>query len=58
MFNHPFPILPAAPRGQEKHGREYFFVSQAEFDSMVIADAFVEWANVHSHRLRDIQKSN
>ena len=39
-----------APRGQEKHGREYFFVSQQEFDAMVAADAFVEWANVHSHR--------
>jgi guanylate kinase len=39
-----------APRGQEKHGREYFFVPQQEFDAMVAADAFVEWANVHSHR--------
>jgi guanylate kinase len=39
-----------APRGQEKHGREYFFVSQQEFDAMVAGDAFVEWANVHSHR--------
>ena len=39
-----------APRGQEKHGREYFFVSQQEFDAMVSAEAFVEWANVHSHR--------
>jgi guanylate kinase len=39
-----------APRGQEKHGREYFFVSQQEFDAMVAVDAFVEWANVHSHR--------
>ncbi|MEO0028825.1 MAG: Guanylate kinase [Pseudomonadota bacterium] len=39
-----------APRGQEKHGREYFFVPQQEFDVMVAADAFVEWANVHSHR--------
>src|SRR4028119_953660 len=32
------------PRGQEKHGREYFFTSTPEFDSMVLADAFVEWA--------------
>ena len=24
-----------APRGQEKHGREYFFVSDAEFDAML-----------------------
>jgi len=39
-----------APRGQEKHGREYFFVSQQEFDAMVAGDAFVEWASVHSHR--------
>lgn len=39
-----------APRGQEKHGREYFFVSEAEFDSMVAANAFVEWANVHGRR--------
>ena len=36
-----------APRGQEKHGREYFFVSPQEFDTMVLADAFVEWALVH-----------
>jgi guanylate kinase len=39
-----------APRGQEKHGREYYFVSNAEFDAMVKADAFVEWAHVHSQR--------
>jgi guanylate kinase len=39
-----------SPRGQEKHGREYFFVSQQEFDAMVDADAFVEWAKVHGHR--------
>jgi guanylate kinase len=39
-----------APRGQEKHGREYFFVSGQEFDGMVQANAFVEWATVHNHR--------
>ena len=39
-----------APRGQEKHGREYFFVSPTEFDQMVNANAFLEWANVHGHR--------
>jgi guanylate kinase len=39
-----------APRGQEKHGREYYFVSNSEFDAMVKADAFVEWAHVHSQR--------
>ena len=39
-----------APRGQEKHGREYFFASEQEFDAMVLADAFVEWAHVHGQR--------
>lgn len=38
------------PRGQEKHGREYFFVSRHEFDTMVANNAFVEWANVHGNR--------
>jgi guanylate kinase len=45
------------PRGQEKHGREYFFVSEAEFDQMVLADAFVEWANVHKKRYGTSKKS-
>lgn len=39
-----------APRGQEKHGREYFFVPDAEFDAMVANNAFIEWANVHGKR--------
>ncbi len=39
-----------APRGQEKHGREYYFVSNSEFDDMVNKDAFMEWAHVHGQR--------
>jgi guanylate kinase len=39
-----------APRGQEKHGREYYFVSDAEFDAMIAANQFIEWAQVHGHR--------
>ncbi len=46
-----------APRGQEKHGREYFFASKEEFDSMVLADAFVEWANVHGNRYGTSKKA-
>ena len=38
------------PRGQEKYGREYYFVSPTEFEAMVQADGFVEWAEVHGHR--------
>jgi len=46
-----------APRGQEKHGREYFFVSDAEFDAMIEADVFVEWAHVHNHRYGTSKKA-
>ena len=39
-----------APRGQEFHGREYFFIDDAEFDAMVANNAFLEWAHVHGNR--------
>ena len=39
-----------APRGQEKHGREYYFISPEEFDGMVLRDSFLEWAHVHGQR--------
>ena len=39
-----------APRGQELHGREYYFVSRETFDQMVLQDAFLEWAMVHGNR--------
>lgn len=45
------------PRGQEKHGREYFFASQQEFDAMVAANAFVEWAHVHNNRYGTSKKA-
>jgi guanylate kinase len=45
------------PRGQEKHGREYFFVSPAEFDQMIAHDGFVEWAHVHGHRYGTSKKA-
>lgn len=46
-----------APRGQEKHGREYFFVSEPEFDAMVLADGFIEWAHVHGNRYGTSKKA-
>lgn len=46
-----------APRGQERHGREYFFVSPQEFDAMVAANAFVEWAHVHANRYGTSKKA-
>jgi guanylate kinase len=45
------------PRGQEKHGREYYFVSDEEFDAMVQSGAFVEWAHVHGRRYGTSRKA-
>ena len=36
-----------APRGQEQHGREYWFVDETEFRAMVARGEFFEWAQVH-----------
>jgi guanylate kinase len=46
-----------APRGQEQNGREYFFVSVDEFESMIQGDAFVEWALVHGQRYGTSKKA-
>ncbi len=32
-------------RGSEQNGKEYFFISQAEFEAMIEADEFLEYAN-------------
>lgn len=45
------------PRGQEKHGRDYYFASQSEFDAMVQSNAFVEWAHVHGNRYGTSKKA-
>ncbi len=38
------------PRGQEQHGREYWFVSPEDFAGMVARGEFFEWAEVHGNR--------
>ena len=38
-----------APRGQERHGREYWFVSPDEFRAMAAQGDFFEWAEVHGN---------
>src|SRR5689334_16381545 len=37
------------PRGQEQDGREYHFVEEPTFRSMIAAGEFVEWAEVHGN---------
>ncbi|MBV8379872.1 MAG: guanylate kinase [Paucibacter sp.] len=38
-----------APRGQEQHGREYWFISRDEFMAKVAHGDFFEWAEVHGN---------
>lgn len=38
-----------APRGQEQHGREYWFISEEEFRAMIAHGDFFEWAEVHGN---------
>lgn len=37
-----------SPRGQEQHGREYYFLSPEEFRRRVDAGEFVEWEEVYA----------
>ena len=38
-----------APRGQEQHGREYWFVDEATFRAKAERGEFFEWAQVHGN---------
>jgi guanylate kinase len=38
-----------APRGQEVHGREYWFIAEPEFRAMIARQEFFEHAEVHGH---------
>lgn len=35
-----------SPRGSEENGREYYFTTRDEFERMIAADDFLEWAEV------------
>lgn len=37
-----------APRGEEKHGKEYYFFSEEEFRRLISEDAFVEYEEVYA----------
>lgn len=39
-----------SPRGEEKHGKHYYFLSPEEFRAKVAADEFLEWEEVYEGR--------
>ena len=38
-----------APRGSEQEGREYFFIDEPAFRTMIAQGEFLEWADVYGH---------
>lgn len=46
-----------SPRGQEKHGIEYYFLSAEEFRELISKDAFVEYEEVYTDRFYGTLKS-
>lgn len=38
-----------APRGTEKDGVEYYFITRGEFEKGIEAEEFAEWARVHDN---------
>lgn len=36
-----------APRGEEQHGREYYFLSREQFEDYIQQNAFLEWEMVY-----------
>lgn len=42
-------VTTRAPRGDERDGYDYFFVSREEFDKRRDAGEFLEWAEVHGN---------
>jgi guanylate kinase len=48
-LRHSVSYTTRAPRPGEVHGRDYVFVSPAEFEKMISAGEFAEWAEVHGN---------
>lgn len=37
-------------RSHEKHGKDYFFISDDEFDKLIKNKGFIEWVHIQTHR--------
>lgn len=44
-------------RKNEVHGKDYYFLTDDEFDDYIKKDAFLEWANVHKWRYGTLKQT-
>jgi guanylate kinase len=49
-IHHVVTATTRAPRAGEVHGRDYYFVSDEEFDRMIACNELLEYADVHGRR--------
>lgn len=47
-----------APRPNEVDGRDYHFLTEAEFDARLAAGDFLEWARIHQRQRSGVPKSS
>jgi guanylate kinase len=48
-LRHSVSYTTRSPRSGEVHGRDYFFISPSEFETLMAAGEFAEWAEVHGN---------
>ena len=48
-LRHSVSYTTRSPRSGEVHGHDYFFISPTEFEKMMTAGEFAEWAEVHGN---------
>ncbi|MBI2813850.1 MAG: guanylate kinase [Opitutae bacterium] len=46
------------PRPNEQNGRDYHFLTEAEFDARLAANDFLEWARIHQRQRSGVPKSS
>ena len=49
-FSYSISATTRPPRADEVNSRDYFFISEGEFDRCLAESKFAEWATVHGHR--------
>lgn len=47
-----------SPRPNEINGRDYHFLTEAEFDARLAGDDFLEWARIHQKQRSGVPKSS
>ena len=49
-LNYSISVTSRPPREGEEEGKDYFFISEEEFNERIRRNEFAEWAEVHGHR--------